>query len=154
MKNKVALTGFASAAALMLSMATTAQAEDDSCSAARAAGTYGVSDSGTVIGIGPRAAVAQLTLDAAGHINGPFTASLNGTVTTGTLSGTYRVNPDCSGTTTFGEYDPSGTLLITATVALVWDNKMREFRFLFKSAVLPDGTSLATVINGDARKRE
>jgi hypothetical protein len=111
------------------------------------------SDSGTVIGIGPRAAVARLTLDAAGNITGSVTASLNGSITTGTLSGTYAVSSDCSGTTTFGEYDQSGNLLITATVALVWHDNMREFRFLFTSAKLPDGTPLATAINGDARKK-
>ena len=135
-----------------LTVADSAQAEDAVCSTARAAGTYGVSDSGTVVGIGPRAAVALLTLDAAGNIKGKVTASLNGSVTNGTLSGTFTVNPDCTGTTTFGEFDPSGNLMITATVALVWDNNMREFRFLFISAVLPDQTALATVISGDAVK--
>ena len=137
---------------LALTVAAPAQAEDAACSAVRAAGTYGVSDSGTVVGIGPRAAVALLTLDAAGNIKGKVTASLNGSVTNGTLSGTFTVNPDCTGTTTFGEFDPSGNLMITATVALVWDNNMREFRFLFISAVLPDQTALATVISGDAVK--
>ena len=66
--------------------------------------------------------------------------------------GSYTVNPDCTGTTMFGEYDSSGNLIITATVALVWDANVREFRFLFISAVLPSGTVLPTVINGDARK--
>jgi hypothetical protein len=135
-----------------VSVAAPAQAGDAACSLARAAGSYGVSDSGTVVGIGPRAAVALLTLDAAGNIKGKVTASLNGSVTDSTLSGTYTVNPDCTGTTSFGEFDQSGNLLITATVALVWDAKVREFRFLFTSAVLPDGTPLQTVINGDARK--
>jgi hypothetical protein len=64
------------------------------------------------------------------------------------------VSPDCSGTVVFGEYDPSGNLLVTATVALVWDDDMREFRFLFTSAALPDGTPLGTVISGDARKKK
>ena len=139
-------------ATLVLSVAVPAEAGDAACSLARAAGTYGVSDSGTVVGIGPRAAVALLTLDAAGNIKGKVTASLNGSVTDSTLSGTYTVNPDCTGTTSFGEFDQSGNLLITATVDLVWDANMREFRFLFTSTVLPDGASLATVINGDARK--
>jgi hypothetical protein len=154
MKHKLigtVLTGLF-AAALMQSMATTARAQDDSCSVARAAGTYGVSDSGTIIGIGPRAAVALLTLDAEGNIKGKVTASLNGSVSNTTLSGTYSVNPDCTGTTAFGEYDSSGNLLLNATVALVWDADMRELRFLFTSAVLPNGTALTTVINGNARK--
>src|ERR1700745_3385887 len=101
------------AATLVLSVAVPAQAGDAACSLARAAGTYGVSDSGTVVGIGPRAAVALLTLDAAGNIKGTVTASLNGAVSSSRLSGTYTVNGDCTGTTTFGEYDQSGNLLIT-----------------------------------------
>ena len=148
------------AAALVVSMANPAQADDHSCSLAGAAGIYGDSDSGTIIGIGPRSAVALLTLDDAGIIKGKVTASLNGTVTNTTLSGTYSVNPDCTGTTAFGEYDPSGNLVVTGTVALVWDADMREIRFLFTSAVLwpagggsPDGTALSLVINGVARKR-
>ena len=154
MKYKMSRTGVAIvfAVVVIVSLTATAQAGDAACSAVRAAGTYGVSDSGTVVGIGSRAAVALLTLDAAGNIKGKVTASLNGSVTNGTLSGTFTVNPDCTGTTTFGEFDPSGNLMITATVALVWDNNMREFRFLFISAVLPDQTALATVISGDAVK--
>jgi len=153
MKHNIARTGLALVFTIaMAGMSSPAHADDHSCSLAGAAGTYGVSDGGTVIGIGPRAAVAQLTLDAAGNIKGKVTASLNGNVSNTALSGTYTINPDCTGTTTFGEYDSSGNLLISATVALVWDADMREFRFLFTSAVLPNGTALATVINGDARK--
>jgi hypothetical protein len=155
MKNKIAQTALVVlfAVGLIVNVASPAYADDHSCSLARAAGTYGVSDSGTVIGIGPRAAVALLTLDGAGNITGSVTASLNGSVSTGTLSGTYTVNSECTGSTTFEEYDSSGNLDISATVALVWDADMREFRFLFTSATLPNGTALATVINGDARKR-
>lgn len=130
----------------------TAQTGKAACSLARAAGDYGVSDSGTVIGIGPRAAVAVLSLDARGDIKGKVTASLNGTVSNTTLSGSYTVNSDCTGTTSFGEFDQMGNPLLTATVDLVWDDNMREFRFLFTSVVLADGTSLETVINGSARK--
>ena len=136
----------------VLGLAATGQAEDGRCSLARAVGNYGASDSGTVVGVGPRAAVAQLTLDAAGNIKGTVTSSLNGSVSSSILSGTYAVNSDCTGTTTFREFDSSGNLQVTATVALMWDDNMRAFRFLFTSAVLPDGTQLSTVINGDARK--
>jgi hypothetical protein len=38
-------------------------------------------------------------------------------------------------------------------VPLVWDADMREFRFLFPSAVLPNGTPLVTGIKGDASKK-
>ncbi len=140
------------AATLVVSMAQTAQAVDAACSFARAAGTYGVSDSGTVVGIGPRATVALLTFDAAGNVKAKVTASLNGSVTKSTLSGTYTVNPDCTGTATFSEFDQSGNLVLTATVDAVWDDNMREARFIFTSVVLADGTPLATVISGDGRK--
>jgi len=125
---------------------------DGGCSLARAAGAYGLTDSGTVIGVGPRAALARLKLDAAGNINGSVIASLNGSVSNATLSGTYTVNRDCTGTSSFGEYDQSGNLLLTATVAFVWDDNMNEVRFIFTSVVLPDGTQLPIAINGSARK--
>jgi len=153
MKRNIALTMLVIVftAALVVSMAAPAQAVA-ACSFARAAGTYGVSDSGTVVGIGPRASVDLLTLDAAGNIKGKVTASLNGSLTQSMLSGTYTVNPDCTGAASFSEFDQSGNLILTATADLVWDDNMREIRFIFTSVVLADGTPLATVISGDARK--
>jgi len=138
-------------ATIVTSMAGTAQA-GNACSFARAAGTYATSDSGTVVGIGPRSAVSLLTLDAPGNISGPVTASLNGAITHATLSGTYTVTPDCTGTASFSEKDQSGTLVLTATVDLFWDDNMREVRFIFTSVVLANGAPLATVISGDGRK--
>ena len=138
------------AATLITSMAATAQ--NGSCSFARAAGTYGTSDSGTVVGIGPRAADAMLTLDKAGNFSGPVTVSLSGIVTHSTASGTYTVNRDCTGSASFSEFDQSGNLLLTATADFFWVNNMREILFIFTSATLADGTSLATVINGNAKK--
>lgn len=139
------------AATIVTSVAATAQA-GNACSFARAAGKYGTSDSGTVVGIGPRAADALLTLDAAGNIGGPVTASLNGSVTHWTLSGTYTVNRDCTGTASFSELDQSGNVILTATVDFVWVNNMREILFIFTSATLANGTPLGTVINGNAKK--
>ena len=139
-------------ATCIVSTASTAQAEDPVCSLAKAAGSYAVSDSGTVIGVGPRAAVAMVKLDAAGNIKGPVTANLNGGVTNTMISGTYTVNPDCTGTMAFGEFDKSGNLQLTVTLAVVWDDNLRVFHFLFTSAVLADGTSVPIVINGDATK--
>lgn len=68
MKRHIAPTTlvFVFAATLVMSAAATAQVKGAACSLARAAGTYGVSDSGTIAGLGPRAAVGLLTLDAAG----------------------------------------------------------------------------------------
>ncbi len=152
MKRTIALTTVVVVLTATLMSAAAAAQDRDACSLVRAAGAYGVSDSGTVIGVGPRAALARLTLDAAGNINGSVTASLNGGVSNTTLSGSYTVNRDCTGKSSFGEFDQSGNLLLSATVAFVWDDNMKELRFLFTSVVLADGTSLSTAINGSARK--
>jgi len=140
------------AVTFLASTAATAQSVDSACSLARAAAKYAFSDGGTIVGIGPRAAVGLFTFDAAGNITGKVTASLGGNVGTTNLSGTYSVSPDCSGVASFSEFDQSGKLILTATVAIVWDNSMQEARFLFTSVTLADGTPLAPVVNGDARK--
>ena len=101
MKHKNALTLLAGLlfAAVALSAAPTAQAGQ--CSLAVVAGKWGFTTSGTVVGIGPRASVGILTLDAAGNLlGGKATANLNGSVTHETFSGTYSVNPDCTGKST------------------------------------------------------
>jgi len=141
------------AAAMVASMAATAQAEDPPCSLARAAGKWGFSDTGTVVGVGPRAAVGILTLDAAGNVvDSKATVSLNGTISEETFSGTYTVNPDCTGSATVDLFDPSGNKIGTITTAMVYVNHMREFHQLFTSVVLANGISLKTVITFDARK--
>lgn len=140
-KRMLAITVSAVALASMVSSSYAQQ-----CSLAGAAGKYGFSDSGTVVDVGPRAAVGRLTFEMSGKIHGLVTASLNGSVTQTTLSGTYAVNHECRGRASFGEFDGSNNLILTASVAIVWDNNMQEARFMFTSVVLADGT------NGDARK--
>lgn len=58
-------------AVLLASLAPAAHAA--TCSTATAAGKYGASDSGTVVGIGPRATVSLLTLEVAGNIKAKVT---------------------------------------------------------------------------------
>jgi|SRR5215469_14067737 len=140
------------AATLVMSLTATAQAGGP-CSFARAAGTYGFSNSGTVFGVGPRVAEGVFTLDAAGNVlNGKFTQSLNGSITRGTFSRTYTVNSDCTGTLSFDVFDESGDEIFTGTADLAWDDNMRELRFIFTSVALPNGAPLTTAIVGDARK--
>ena len=153
MKRNIARTGFVVifAAAWIVSMAASAQAAGP-CSLELAAGTYGLTDTGTVVGVGPRAAVGIWTQDEAGNVNGKATSSLNGTIFHEKFSGTATVNPDCTGTFAGKIFDLSGNVLFTVTVDLAWDDNMREFRFIFTSAKLPNGAPLLIVINGDARK--
>lgn len=141
------------AVTLVATVPATAQAEDAACSVAGAAGKYGFSDSGTVVGIGPRVATGIFTLDVAGNLlNGKATSSLNGTIADEVFSGTYTVNSNCTGTLAVTVRDPSGNLLLTITADTAWDDNMRELRIIFTSAKLPSGTALLTVINGNGRK--
>ena len=134
----------------VVTMASSAYAQR--CSLDGVAGKYGFSDSGTIVGVGARAAVGLLTFNAAGKVNGSVTSSLNGSISQTTLSGTYTVDPDCSGTASFTELDQNGNPVLTATVTAAWDDNMRQVRFVFTSIVLANGTPLAAAVNGEARK--
>ena len=137
---------------LVLGMAATAQAGDAACSIAQAAGTYGFTTSGTVAGVESRLSVGIFKADAAGNVTGKATSSTNGTITDETFSGTYTVNSDCTGTLIADIRYLSGKVLLTVTEDAVWDDNMREVRGIFTSAKLPDGTSLPTILNTQARK--
>jgi hypothetical protein len=141
------------AATLFMSMATTARAEGPVCSLALTAGKWGFTTSGIVVGIGPRASLGVFTLDGAGNfLDGKVTASLNGSVTDETASGTYTVNPDCTAKFVLDIFNLSGDKILTATLDVVFDSNVQELRAMFRSIALPDGTHLATVITADGRK--
>jgi hypothetical protein len=93
------------------------------------------------------------TLDAEGNLlDGKATASLNGTVTDEVFSGTYSVNPDCTGKLTINVLDPSGNKLFTGTLDLVFDEDAHEMRAMYTSAVTPTGVALAPVIAVEAKR--
>ena len=123
------------------------------CSLARAAGHWSLTDNGTVIGLGPRTAVGVFTLDSSGNLlDGVAASSLNGAVATETFSGTYSVNPDCSGSFDVKIFSGSTELFeIKAFIAL--DDDSKELRAVFTSVTTADGTALPTVINLNARKQ-
>lgn len=133
---------------IFLSLAPAARAQDEGgCSTATVAGKWGFTTNGTVVGIGPRASLGILTLDGAGNLrNGKATASLNGSVTDEAFSGTYSVNPDCTGKLSIQIFDLSGNKLLSATLDLVFDENARHLRAIFTSALLPNGAALGTVI--------
>jgi hypothetical protein len=134
-------------------MAVPAYAGGPPCSLARAAGNWAFTDSGTVVGVGPRTAVGRLTLDAAGNLlNGAATSSLDGAIANETFSGTYTVNPDCMGTISVDIF-ASGVELFAITGNIAFDNDMKHMRGIFTSVVEPNGTSLPTVIALDANKQ-
>jgi hypothetical protein len=102
--------------AMSLSPAAVASAQPQgTCSTASAAGTWGFTDTGTLIlltGPVPFAAVGTITGDAHGNFSGTQTTSVGGRVSKETFTGTGTVNSDCTGTQTFSVYDESGTTLL------------------------------------------
>lgn len=92
-------------------------------------------------------------LDASGNLtDGVAASSLNGSVASETFSGTYSVNPDCSGNFDVKIYS-GGTELFELTAFTAFDDDMREMRAVFTSVVAPNGTSLQSVISLQAKKQ-
>jgi hypothetical protein len=118
-----------------------------------AAGKWAFTDSGTVIGVGPRVAVGVLVLDANGSVrNGKATSSLNGSIAEETFYGTFTVNSNCTGKLAVKIF-ASGSEILTVTLDIVFDDSMNQLRGIFTSAVEPNGTSLSTAIGLEARKQ-
>ncbi len=135
-------------------MVTPAAVHARSCSLTDSAGNYGFTLTGVVI-LGtapvPIAAVGRATLDAAGNVSGTESRSVGGGFADETFTGTYAVNPDCTGTTTLNFYE-SGQLVRTSVLSIVFDNNEREIRMAQKSLQLPNGAFLPVVITVKARR--
>jgi hypothetical protein len=115
----------------LLSLAPAAQAR--SCSLHGVSGRYGYTISGTIPTLGAVAAVGNISLDAEGNATGAQTTTFNGAIVKETLSGTYSVNADCTGTATINVFH-SGVLVRTSSFDVVWDNNQRELRAIFLTA--------------------
>jgi hypothetical protein len=88
-------------AVMTLGVPQALKAADDSCPRLNATlhGTYMIHTSGTIVGVGPIASNGTLTFDGNGNVVNVFSASINGEIHRGvTWTGTYTVNPDCTGT--------------------------------------------------------
>jgi len=88
--------------ALALTAAPAAKA-GDKCSNATVRGTWSDQDTGTIVGLGPFAGVNVDSFDGHGKLTISGISSLNGSVSPGVETGTYHVNPDCTGTYTVSD---------------------------------------------------
>ncbi|MFN2532924.1 MAG: hypothetical protein ABR555_16670 [Pyrinomonadaceae bacterium] len=79
-----------------------AKSEDNGrrCSEQSAKGTYGFALVGSFAAIGPVATSGTTTFDGEGHDSGKYTLTTFGATEEFTFTGTYTVNPDCTGTAT------------------------------------------------------
>ena len=75
--------------------------QGEGCSKDSFKGSFGLTTTGAIVGVGDLAALGKITADGKGNlVDGSFTQSLNGVISRGTFTGTYEVNPDCSGSAT------------------------------------------------------
>lgn len=121
----------------LLGFVQTVQAHE--CSLRNVRGSYGYTSSGSIVtpAVGPFNAVGQVTFTDSGTFTGAQMTSFAGTLVAETVSGTFTVNPDCTGTATVYVYHGS-TLARTSSIQLVWDLDQSEARAIFLTA----GTSI------------
>ena len=90
------------AALLALAISSSAKAEDKGCTDATLKGTFAHTASGFEIAppaiAGPIAGAGLDTFDGKGGVKTSATLSLNGNIIPVIATGTYKVNPDCTGT--------------------------------------------------------
>ena len=93
--------------ALALGLVSAASAQNNACTNATLKGSFGYSSTGTLLKsyvlppfAGPFAEVGAQTFDGSGGTSATATLSSNGNIVSVTVTGTYTVNPDCTGTLT------------------------------------------------------
>ena len=102
-RNRTANTlAIAAIAALTLAVAPAAKADNKGCSNATLKGTFAHRASGFETApptiAGPLVGVGTDTFDGNGGVTTTATLSINGNIVPVTATGTYQVNPDCTGT--------------------------------------------------------
>jgi hypothetical protein len=113
------------------------------CTLADAAGRWGYSYSGTIVGFGPVASVGSFVQDPAGNVTGAQTRSFVGNIAQETIKGVVLVHADCTTTGTINVYQ-SGVFQRTAELDGVLVDRGRGLHAIFKTA--------GTVITIDGRR--
>ena len=138
----------------VLSMTFAPQIAAEECSTARAAGSWGATLTGTIIlptGGVPAAAVLRIRADHAGNFAGTEDRNVGGQFVPETLTGTWTVNSDCTGTVNASIFQ-SGVLVRTVVLSMVFDDDSKQMRMVQQSLTLPDGTSIPVVVTLEGRK--
>ena len=108
---------------LVLGLVSQVQARE--CSNASIKGTYGFSCEGTLVGVGPIAAIGVFTADGHGNGSEVETLSVNGEISRGVFrTDTYTVDADCT-----GSFVSSGLGSVFHNEFVIDDNK-KELRLI------------------------
>ena len=143
----------AAVTALALGLAPTAKADDKGCSNGTLRGTYAQTGMGVITAppdqAGPFANVGTLTFDGNGGLTGTLVVSSNGTSSPATETGTYTVNPDCTGTLTIQAF-PGG---LKSQLFFVIDDTENELLLICTdSGVVLTGIARRQCPRGDPRQ--
>ena len=139
--SNVARTLAVALAVVALGIAPAAKAADKGCSNASLEGTFAFSSTGYIIAapippiIGPYAEVGTQTFDGRGGVTFASNVSQNGNASSGPATGSYTVNPDCTGTFT------QGTPMFTAHFSFVLEDSTNGFRAI----CLDPGTAITRI---------
>jgi hypothetical protein len=87
--------------------------------------TYSFEATGIYLSVGQIAAAGQFVLNGTGTLKGTATFSLNGSIATLPVTGTYQINSNCTGTLTF---TPQGQSAVNLGVVVV--NADKELMFI------------------------
>ena len=125
------------------------------CSLEKVAGNWGFTLTGSAtLPTGPVlvAAVGTVAVDDQGNLNGAEARSVGGGYADETVTGTWTVSSNCTGTLNAKIYE-SGQLERISVTSIAFDDDSKEFRMVQKSLTLPDGTELPVVITLEGKKQ-
>ena len=110
----------------LLVLGLVSQVQARACSNASIQGTYGFSCEGTIVGVGPLAAIGVFTADGNGNGSEVETVSVNGEISRGVFrTDTYTVEADCTGS--FVSTGPDGSVIHNDFVI---DDHEKEMRLI------------------------
>jgi hypothetical protein len=134
------VTYFVAMTAPLLLLGATSTRSKHACDLRSIEGDYGFVVNGTNVGAGLVSAVGLVTTDGTGKLSATDTVSANGVIIRRTITGSYTVNENCTGTTTF--IDNFGQ---TTHLDFVATDDRQELQFI--------QTDPGTVTTGIAKKR-
>ena len=126
----------AAVTALALALSSTAKADDKGCSNETVRGTFAYTSTGYITAppsiAGPFAETGTQSFDGRGGTTAAVTSSQNGNILPLTVTGTYTVNPDCTGIMTL-QVSP---IAVTVDIFFVIDDGGNGFQAIETDADL------------------
>src|SRR5262249_25000978 len=97
------------------------------------------------------AGIVRATIDAQGNGTGTEPRNVGGGFAKETLTASWTVDSDCTGTLTVNAYD-SGALVRTSVLSLVFVDNMREVLLVQQSLTVPGGATLPVVMTANGKR--